>query len=489
MKIHRAKYSEFEKNIAGKQIILFGASSVARNFLTDFEVADQIVWIADNDPKKNNTIFQMQHHSYHVYNPDYFEKADLNTTVIVITSSYFREITEQLQKIAVLETIDCYIYSEFEKSPYWEYTGVQLEDKDCCGCSACAQICPKQCISMEFDGEGFLYPVIHQDSCIQCGRCNAVCPLKEQFIRKESKPEIYCIYNKDTAVMHDSSSGGVFSLLAEEIINRGGIVYGAESSDGINVCHTRADSLEDYVKFRKSKYSQSNVNDCYRKAKDDLENSRTVLFSGTPCQIAGLYCFLEKDYKNLYTTEVICHGVPSQTVLNRYRQEIEKQKGATMLRYDWRYMEKGWQPQYCRIEWSDGSYTIREHDNEMLFKGFLSNIFLRPSCYDCHFSRIPRIADITLGDFLNYIGPLKKENQNQGLSLMLLSTNKGKELFDKISAKTIYESADIEYAINQNYHLNHIPYYNRKRPAFFQEFNTGISYAKLAEKYLGIKEY
>ena len=109
MKIHRSKYCEFEKSIAGKQIILFGASSVARNFLADFEVADQIVWIADNDPRKSNTILQIQHHSYHIYNPDYFEKADLNNIIIVITSSYFREITEQLQKIALLETIDCYI--------------------------------------------------------------------------------------------------------------------------------------------------------------------------------------------------------------------------------------------------------------------------------------------------------------------------------------------------------------------------------------------
>lgn len=180
----------------------------------------------------------------------------------------------------------------------------------CSGCRACQNICPKQCIDMILDKEGFMYPQVDESQCVDCGLCNKVCPVENKFYRNEDYScDYYAAYNKENDVMLNSSSGGIFWLLAKNVIDKNGIVYGAELQSNFNVAHNRAETLVECIRFRKSKYLQSSIGDSFRQAKIDLDNGREVLFTGTPCQIAGLYSYLQKEYDNLVTCDVLYHDV------------------------------------------------------------------------------------------------------------------------------------------------------------------------------------
>ena len=198
---------------------------------------------------------------------------------------------------------------------------IDIKDKkDCCGCSACVQKCPKQCISLKEDCEGFLYPIVDKDICIDCGLCEKVCPILYQG--EERKPlKVFAAKNHDEEIRKQSSSGGIFTLLAEKIINEGGVVFGAKFDENWDVKHDYTETIEGLAAFRGSKYVQSRIEDNYRKAETFLKQGRKVLFSGTPCQIAGLKRFFRKEYENLLTVDFICHGVPSPGVWRRYLQE------------------------------------------------------------------------------------------------------------------------------------------------------------------------
>ena len=195
---------------------------------------------------------------------------------------------------------------------------IQLNSKyDCCGCSACAQSCPKECIIMRADEEGFLYPQIDTDTCINCGLCERVCPVINQSLPQ--KPHsVYAAKNKNEDIRLKSSSGGLFTLLAERTINNGGVVFGAKFNDDWSVIHDYTETIDGIKIFRGSKYLQSNTNICYKSVRKFLKEGRKVLFSGTPCQIAGLHLFLNKEYPNLTTVDIICHGVPSPLVWHKY---------------------------------------------------------------------------------------------------------------------------------------------------------------------------
>ena len=200
-----------------------------------------------------------------------------------------------------------------------------IDKKNCCGCSACAQICPRKCILMQEDDEGFLYPKVDKKSCIDCHLCERVCPVLNQS--KPKKPlKVYASINKDENIRLCSSSGGIFTALAEKVIAEGGVVFGARFDDKWEVVHDYVETKEDLSKFRGSKYVQSRIENCYKEAEVFLKAGRIVLFSGTPCQIAGLILFLKKSYNNLLTVDFVCHGVPSPGVWRRYlKEEIARQ--------------------------------------------------------------------------------------------------------------------------------------------------------------------
>lgn len=360
---------------------------------------------------------------------------------------------------------------------------IKIEDKSqCCGCNACGNICPHDAIAMKYDNEGFLYPHVNENQCIECGLCVKVCPVINKYQKNtDYKCDFIGGYNKDENILSGSSSGGIFWLLAENIIGRKGVVYGVELGDNFYVFHNRSESLNESKKFMKSKYLESNIGLIYRKVKNDLENKLYVLFSGTPCQIAGLCSYLGKEYSNLYTCDVVCHGVPSKVVFDKYIQELNISQKAKAVSICWRDKSKGWGPNRVTVYFNDNHKLTSVSIKNPYQAGFLKNLYLRPSCYKCNFAKLPRMADISLADFWDYEGKLS--NNNKGLSIIILSSAKGLQLFDEIKKYTEYEFVDEQSVRKKSRHVHLPPLNNEKRNLFFRDLNK-YSFNELSKKYI-----
>lgn len=323
---------------------------------------------------------------------------------------------------------------------------------DCNGCSACVNTCPKNCINMIEDEEGFLYPKVDDSSCISCKKCEKVCPIINGNTKNQDSFQLcYAAYNADSEIRNDSSSGGIFTLLAEKIIENGGIVVGVSMSDDCKTAqHIFIDNVEMLERIRGSKYLQSAIGDCYRKTKSALNEGRNVFFTGTPCQIGGLLSFLEKDYPNLYTQDLICHGVPSPMVWRKYVEYLENKNAASARRVFFRNKEYGWKNFSLAIDFSNNSRYRKNFHDDAFMKGFLRNIFLRPSCYACAFKTLQRQADITLADFWGIQDVLPDLDDDKGISFVWIHSEKGKKLFDLISNQIVCEEVSFEEAIRFN---------------------------------------
>lgn len=328
---------------------------------------------------------------------------------------------------------------------------IDIKDKEkCSGCGACKNICPKNAISMIEDEEGFLYPKINSEYCFNCGLCKRVCPILNSKQEDTQIPKAYAAYNKDENIRMKSSSGGIFTQLANVIIKNNGVVFGAIFDKDFCVIHDKVTNEEDLEKIRGSKYIQSDIKDTYRKAKQYLEEGREVLFTGTPCQIEGLYSFLMKDYKNLYTQDIICHGVPSKNIWKKYleyRKEIDKgflEKITFRDKHD-----KGWSNYQLSFKYDNKIVNIN-HNEDLYMKLFLKDVALRPSCYECKFKKKHRRSDITLADFWGINNILPSMNDEKGTSLVIVNSKKGQNLFLKISNGIKYELVDFEDAIRDN---------------------------------------
>jgi coenzyme F420-reducing hydrogenase beta subunit len=355
---------------------------------------------------------------------------------------------------------------------------------ECCGCSACVQKCPKHAITLKNDQEGFGYPVVDDDLCVDCGACLNVCHMQHvdfDPLNATTKAS-YCAYNKNDEILKDSSSGGIFWLLVQYILRKNGVVYGAVA-DGFSVFHRRGSSIEDCMAFRKSKYLQSNIQNTYTEARSDLQNGIYVLYTGTPCQIAGLFSFLGKTYNNLITCDVVCHGVPSKFAFDKWLYDLEKTKGATPVSMVWRDKINGWKPNYLTYKFSDGSVWSAPSQQNLFQKAFLDNLYLRPSCYSCRYARLPRIADISLADFWGYSGLLKEKNCNKGLSIVIVSTDKGLEFIEELKEGAVIEPVNLDLVKRCSRHVYLHPAYNKKRSAFFSYLRKH-SFTESANKYL-----
>lgn len=298
------------------------------------------------------------------------------------------------------------------------------EPKKCCGCNACVQACPKHCIRMQEDSEGFLYPFVDRESCIDCGLCERVCPVINQ--NEPQKPVVtLAAVNSDESVRLASSSGGIFTLLAERTIDNGGVVFGAAFDENWDVKHLCIDSKSELPKLRGSKYVQSIIGNCYKEAKAYLSAGKEVLFSGTPCQIAGLKRFLHKEYKNLKTVDVVCHGAPSPMVWRMYLDEVSSMYNIAQIT-DIKFRDKteGWKNFSLSIKYKDkegAEKTFRETLNENIFmRCFLSNLCLRPSCYACPARNGKSGSDITLADLWGAENICPGLDDDKGVSLVLL---------------------------------------------------------------------
>lgn len=351
-----------------------------------------------------------------------------------------------------------------------------VEHNKCTGCTACYNICPKGAISLEKSSDGFKYPVINKDKCINCGLCKKVCPVLNS---KEIKKEVYAYacYNKDKKIRKNSSSGGMFNLIGSYIIEKDGIVFGAKYDEDFNVVHDYANNKKDLYKFMGSKYLQSSLNDNYKKVSIFLKEGKKVLFTGTPCQIEGLYSYLGKDYDNLYTQDIICHGCPSPKVWRKYLNSFKEK----VTNVNMRNKDNGWNDFSMKIDFENKSFNLSHNiDKYMYF--FLSNFSLRESCYNCSFKNKYRKSDITLADFWGIDNIKPKLNDDKGISLVLVNSKKGKELFDGIKDKLIYEEVDFEKSISYNTAMTESCTMPKKRNSFFKDLDK-MSFDKLYKKY------
>lgn len=355
------------------------------------------------------------------------------------------------------------------------------EVKNCTGCQACSQICPKNCIQMRPDREGFLYPVVDEQACVHCGLCEKVCPVLHNTEDKGNPPKAYAACNLDTAVRLASSSGGVFTLLAEYVLDQGGILYGA-AMVGMQVKHIRVADPDGLEALRGSKYVQSDIGQTYIQAKADLESGRTVLFTGTPCQIEGLKTFLGKAYDTLIAVDIICHGVPAPMAWETYAALREKAAGAPAERVFFRHKKYGWKKYAILFEFANKTeYVGCRHDDPFL-RAFRRDLCLRPSCYQCGFKKVSRVSDITLADFWGVEEVCPEMDDDQGTSLVMIHSEKGDEIFRRLSAKMHWQEVPFEAAISGNTSMIRSAEKPGHRDAFMERIQTE-NFEQLAAAY------
>lgn len=361
---------------------------------------------------------------------------------------------------------------------------IDIKDKKlCCGCNACVQRCPKQCISVQKDEEGFLYPIVDLSICIDCGLCEKVCLVLNQG--SERNPiEVFAAVNKDDSIRMQSSSGGIFTALAEQIIQEKGVVFGARFDEKWEVKHDYTETIEGLKAFRGSKYVQSRIGDTFSKAEFFLKAGRKVMFTGTPCQIAGLRLFLRKEYENLLAVDIICHGVPSPLVWRKYLGEKTQQGGLESIQsISFRNKNTGWKSYSFQIEYDKNHLksSFSEYASQNIFmKGFLADLYLRPSCYACPTKKLKSGSDITLGDFWG-IQHIKPElDDDKGICSFIINTRKGMEWQNKLEIlKYKFDFADVVKGNPSLVYSANIP---ENRVAFYDKLRTrGL--IKLVSKY------
>ncbi len=352
----------------------------------------------------------------------------------------------------------------------------------CTGCTACVNICPKNAITMKTENTGFKYPVINQKKCVNCKLCKKICPVLNTK-KNKSINECYMGSAKNENIQKTSSSGGIFSILANYILDNNGIVIGAAFVDNKlkHIAITNKDELE---QLKGSKYLQSDLEDIFKFVKYKLKENK-ILFVGVPCQVAGLKAFLKSDYDNLLCIELICHGVPTPKLFDKYVKEIEKNENDKLVKYNFRDKSTGWETYSNTAVLSKKEITELYSENNYM-KLFLSDVALRKSCFNCNFKLGNKYADITLGDFWgikNYYYEMYNEN---GVSAIIINTKKGKEYFDAVKKNLKFKECNIESIIKGNPSLKKSVKYNKNYENFFRDINY-LNIDKLVEKY-GAKE-
>lgn len=337
---------------------------------------------------------------------------------------------------------------------------------ECTGCSACASICPRNCIAMKEDKEGFLQPVVDPSKCIKCHKCEHTCPI----LNKESIPDgfetkAFAAINKDELVRRESSSGGVFYAIAKWTIEQGGIVFGARWDAKWEVMHDFADSIDGVKAFMKSKYVQSRIGDTYVQAKKFLDEGRWVLFSGTPCQLAGLRSFLGKGYERLLQVDLICHGVPSPGVWRKYLESYFSNEN--VLSINMREKEKGWDMYRLQIVTDTKEYLGEMKSNPFLI-GFLNNSYLRKSCYQCAFRHYHRASDMTIADYWGVKKECPEMYDGRGTSVVFCHTGKAYSLLNQLSGELAILVQDKTQAVRSNKGMEVNLGLSSKRPRFYR---------------------
>ena len=367
---------------------------------------------------------------------------------------------------------------------------IEIKDKkDCCGCTACESICPKNCIKILADDEGFVYPEIDIQNCIECGLCRSVCPVINVAKDEAKEQQGFLVQHKDELIRKDSTAGGAFSAIAGYVLDKGGVVFGVQYDDELNVRHTYVEKKEDLYKYRNSKYVQSDLRGVFKQVKSFLDSDRWVCFSGTPCQVEGLYHFLKKDYEKLVLVDVMCHAVPSPAVWDKYKTFMKEKYGnITNIRFRDKYYGYGYSSMSIYKDKNAKPIYHEGIDTDFMLRAFFSDICDRPSCYDCKFKKRYRVSDFTIWDCYKMNELCKEMNDDKGTTRVLIHTEKGAKIFNKVSSEVNFKEIEADILVEGVKEMYHSVAENKYREDFFRDLNS-LDFTELINKYfsLGIK--
>ena len=350
----------------------------------------------------------------------------------------------------------------------------------CTGCRMCAQICPVKAIDMKENEDGFFEPIINKEKCIKCGLCFKRCPqLNDAKIEEKiDDPKVFAVKNKNVEEQKKSSSGGIFSVLARYVLENNGVVYGASFDEKFKLEHIRIDKKDDLYKLRGSKYLQSNTQNTFELAKKDLNNGVKVLYVGTPCQIAGLRNYLGKDYEDLLLVDLVCHGVPSQKLFDKYLTWLKKKNNSSIVEYEFRSKEKNSWGLNLKVKFESGKERCIPANLDPYYKAFLNGSTYRECCYNCKYAKIERVGDITIADYWG----IEKEHPDfydkNGVSAVIINTNSGFKVFENIKDEVEHIDTEIEKVKNRNNNL----YKPTRRPNYRDIVYKDINDEKFCEK-------
>lgn len=379
------------------------------------------------------------------------------------------------------------------------------EKSNCCGCSACVQRCPTQCITLKEDKEGFLYPQIDKNKCIECNLCEKICPLINSS-EKISPIQVIAVKNRNEEERLDSSSGGVFIALAKYIISQGGVVFGAVFDEKWEVKHTYAEIIEGIKPMMGSKYMQSRIENTFSEAEQFLKQGRKVMYTGTPCQITGLKKYLRKEYSNLLTVDFLCHDVPSPGVWRKYLNElpfvtntVKQNQNTSSNRNVFSFISDIEFRNKTLNGWKEFNFVIRRHSsiingnsillsnihsNNSYMSGFLSNLYLRPSCYQCRCKNGVSHSDLTIADYWGIDALMPDFYDEKGVSLVLVNSVQGEKIFSKLDMDIRYSSLEDAKPLNGGF--KELITQHQKRSFFFKELNKGVTFEYAVNKALKV---
>ena len=361
---------------------------------------------------------------------------------------------------------------------------IDIKNKQlCCGCSACFNVCPTKCIEMVSDEEGFLYPNVNKDSCINCGKCEKVCSIYENIEESISNylRKAVVVQNFDSNIREESTSGGFFSLISSYVISQGGVVIGAAYDANFKVVHQIVDNISDLAKFRNSKYCQSDLGKIYSMCKDILESGKKVCFSGTPCQTEGLYKFLGGKPDNLILVDFACHGVPSPGFFQRYIKFHSRY--GKVIRILFRDKHDGYFASGMGIQYSNGKILRNKFSVDAIFTLYFSGMISRPSCYKCRFKKINRITDFTMMDCW-HAENISDVFDDKGATGIIIQNEKAKKLLSNIIGESIVDNVELDELIKlDGKMIISSAEENPNRMAFFTDYKRGMSYEGLIYKY------
>ncbi len=351
---------------------------------------------------------------------------------------------------------------------------------NCCGCSLCREVCPKSAISMQRVG-GFSYPVIDEQLCVDCGLCRKRCSFLSPLKVSDFIETAYAAKHKDTSVVMKSSSGGLFTALSDYILSINGTVYGADYDAGMKVVHRQATTASARDRMRGAKYVQSDISDVYKNIGNDLKSGNRVLFTGTPCQVAAVQSAFPKA-ENLYTVDIICHGVPSADVWEQYVSYIEKHYGKKLVYYKFRDKTKGWRGYAAKLYFDDGSEILHNDITGSFIELFRYDVCLRPSCTQCPYASLDRVGDLTIGDFWGIEDVKPDVSDNKGISAVMVNSEKGKAFLQAVSDSLLLFPCSKADIARRQPNLYHPSCYSNKAESFQHDLQT-MSFEEILKKY------